>query len=112
MSARTAGLRSRPGTSTVMTADPADVPGTGPVWHVRAERLAQQVLGLVQDGTDALPEVSALEAVLRIEAGELPESAMEGYPFPGEEDESGCICPPDLLARGGYRGGCRVHALA
>jgi hypothetical protein len=21
-----------------------------------------------------------------------------------------CICPPDLLARGGFRGGCPVHA--
>lgn len=25
--------------------------------------------------------------------------------------EAVCICPPDLLARGGHRGGCPVHSL-
>lgn len=25
------------------------------------------------------------------------------------EDGGACICPPDLVARGGYRGGCAAH---
>lgn len=32
---------------------------------------------------------------------------VEGWP----DDESACICPPALLARGGLRGGCPVHAV-
>jgi hypothetical protein len=27
-----------------------------------------------------------------------------------DDDAPRCICPPDLLARGGFRGGCPVHA--
>lgn len=27
-----------------------------------------------------------------------------------ERDTPTCICPPDLLERGGFRGGCPVHA--
>jgi hypothetical protein len=30
---------------------------------------------------------------------------VEGWP----EDESACICPPELLARDGFRGACPVH---
>jgi hypothetical protein len=84
---------------------------TQSVWGVRAERLLERALDEVRSGEDAISTVSAAEAALRIELGELPEDAMAGYPFPGEEDdEDDCICPPDLLARGGFKGGCPVHA--
>jgi hypothetical protein len=53
--------------------------------------------------------VDAALAALRIESGELPSDEMDGYPFPGEE-RHGCTCPPELLERGGFRGGCPVHA--
>lgn len=26
------------------------------------------------------------------------------------DDDGECVCPPDLLARGGFKGGCPVHA--
>lgn len=26
------------------------------------------------------------------------------------DDGPACICPPDLVERGGFKGGCRVHA--
>jgi hypothetical protein len=67
---------------------------------------------LVQSSLDAIPTVEAALAALRIEAGELPAEELDGYPFPGEVPPGACICPPALLARGGYQGGCPVHSLA
>jgi hypothetical protein len=92
-----------------MTAD------TGkPDWHARAERVAEQVLSDVMSGIDALPAVSLLKAVLHAEVGELPadETAeLDEYFRRDEGGEDGrCICPPDLLARGGFRCGCPVHS--
>ena len=84
-----------------------------PIWNVRAERVAQQVLGEVMDGIDAIPAASLLIAVLRAEVGELPadDTTDLDATFRLEEgDESSCICPPGLVERGGFRGGCRVHA--
>jgi hypothetical protein len=74
----------------------------------RAERLLEQALEEVRDGVDAIPIVSAALAALRIEAGELGADAMDGYPFPDEVPN--CICPPDLLERGGFRGRCPEHS--
>jgi hypothetical protein len=80
-----------------------------PTWATRAERLLEQALDEVRGGIDALPTISAADAALRIEAGEMPASELDGYPFPGEDPPGHCICPPDLLERGGFRGGCLVH---
>lgn len=81
-------------------------------WLGRAEWLAERVRSDILSGLDALPVLSALEAALKIEAGELPASELDGYPFPdAEADTARCICPPDLLERGGFRGGCPVHSL-
>ena len=89
-----------------MTASP--VPA-GP-WGVRAERLMEQALGEARDGDDAIPTVTAALTALRIEAGDLPPDAMDGFPFPGEEQPAAvCVCPPELLARGGFRGCCPEH---
>ena len=81
------------------------------IWARRAERLLEQALDEVRDDVDALVTVSAAEAALRIEAGELPASELEGYPFPDEaEPERECICPPELVERGGFRSGCPAHS--
>jgi hypothetical protein len=85
------------------------------IWTVRAERVARQVLDEVVDGTDALPTVSLLEAVLRAEVGDLPADEVAGLDASFRRDEdpgAGCICPPELLARDGFRGACPVHATA
>jgi hypothetical protein len=80
---------------------------TAAIWTQRAQRLLEAALGEVIDGVDAIPTVEAAAAALRIACGELPAEELEGYPFPGEERTGpACICPPDLLARGGYRGNC------
>lgn len=92
----------------------ADTGKPDPIWTARAERVAEQVLSDVKSGTDALPAVSLLEAVLRAEAGELPAgemAALDAYFRRDEGDEADCTCPPDLLERGGFRGGCPVHSL-
>lgn len=81
------------------------------LWIGRAGRLLEEALSLI-DGEDVLPLVSAADAALRIAYGELPESEMDEYPFPGEPEPErfSCICPPELLARDGFKGGCPVHA--
>jgi hypothetical protein len=82
------------------------------IWSVRAEHLLEKALGEVIDGLDAIGTVDLVLTVLRIEADEMPADEVEGYPWPGEEeDETGCICPPDILKRGGFRSGCPVHSL-
>jgi hypothetical protein len=84
------------------------------IWNIRAERIAEQALNEIQDSIDAIPTVSLLLAALRAEGGQLPasEAAELDESFRREENpEADCICQSDLLARGGYRGGCPVHAL-
>ena len=79
------------------------------LWNARGRRLLEQAIS--QDDADVIGIVEAALAALRIAANELPPDELEGYPFPGEpEPERPCICPPDLLERGGHRGGCPVHS--
>ena len=81
------------------------------VWSAHAERLLEQALDEVRDRTDAIPTVGAALAALRAEVGELPEDeAAELAADLARKPE--CICPPELLARDGFRGGCPVHSLA
>ncbi|WP_242892544.1 hypothetical protein [Actinomadura litoris] len=83
------------------------------IWSLRAQRLLEKAVGEVRDNHgDPLETLSAATAALRIECGELPAAELEGYPFPGEdlEDAAECTCPADLRSRGGFRGGCPVHA--
>jgi hypothetical protein len=82
-------------------------------WQARAERLLEQALGEVQNDHDAvLGTAEAALLALRAWAGELPED--EAAELAADLDhlwrEPVCICPPDLLARGGHRGGCPVHS--
>lgn len=80
----------------------------GSAWAVRAERLLEKALEELRGGYDAIPTVCAAAIVLGIEAGDIPEWEMDGFPFPGEDDadESACTCPPDLRERGGFRSSC------
>jgi hypothetical protein len=80
------------------------------IWGIRAERLLEKALYVLRSDEDPLPLMSAAETSYRILLGELPESEMDGYPFPSEPVAVECICPPDLLARGGFRGDCLVHS--
>lgn len=79
-------------------------------WSVRGERLLERALSEVRDDEDAIATVSAAVQALRIDAGEADPATMDDYPFPGEDrPELECICPPDLVARGGFKSGCPVH---
>jgi hypothetical protein len=80
------------------------------LWGTRAGRLTERALNEIRGGADAIPYLSAALAALRIEAAELPASEMDGFVFPGEPSTVACICPPDLVERGGFRGGCPVHS--
>lgn len=53
----------------------------------RAKRLLEQAADEIDSGIDALITVSAAVACLKIDAGELPESEMDGYEFPGEDQD-------------------------
>lgn len=79
------------------------------IWSIRAERTLETALDEVRDGIDAIPAVDLALACLRIEDGSLSADEVDGYTFPGEEV---CICPPDLLERGGFKGGCPIHSLS
>lgn len=76
------------------------------IWGDRAERLLEAALDKLRSGEEAWMEISAAEAALRIEAGDLPAEELDGYPFPGEDTAPECICPPDLKARGGFTSTC------
>lgn len=71
-------------------------------------RLLGEAARQIRDDGNAIPVVGAALAALRIEAGELPEDELEGYPFPGEPRTGICTCPPGLVKRGGYTGSCRA----
>ncbi len=81
-------------------------------WGDVAEGYLEQALDEVRDGDDAIAAVSSALAALRIEAGELPADEMDVV----EDADLECTCPPELLARGGYRSSCplygRSHAAA
>lgn len=69
-----------------------------------AERWLEQALSDLRDGIDPLPALSAAEAVLRAEEGELPLEQISDLLEDGED----CTCSPELAARGGFSSSCRV----
>ena len=78
------------------------------IWGTRAQRLVEQALSEVIDGIDAIGTLEGAIACLKAEAGELSPDDLADleryFAVPV------CICPPDLLERGGHRGGCPVHS--
>lgn len=78
-------------------------------WIGRAERLLEAALYTLRSDGDPLPLMGAAEMALRVGYGEVPEGAMDGYQFPGEDnedDQDGCTCPPGLKERGGFTSTC------
>jgi hypothetical protein len=70
------------------------------------------------NGYVRIEAVSDEEALKRFErAGlgievEIEEGVTLDFQGPWDEIEEiadDCVCPPDLLARGGFKGGCPVH---
>lgn len=95
-----------------MIADLRDAATDPAVWTARAKALCERALSNF-DAADPQPDLGAAVACLRIAEGDLDASELDGYPFPGELDSVAvCVCPDDLLARGGYRGSCPTHAAA
>lgn len=85
------------------------------VWEDRTERLLEEAITRLRagEGDSVLMAIGAAEAAFRIEMGELSAEEMDGYPFPGEEWEGpSCICPPELVAHGGFKGSCpAIHLM-
>jgi hypothetical protein len=81
-----------------------------------AERAAERALSLMRDGHDASAELSLATAAWSAAMGEASDAVRAdldeyevtdgGYQL---REVRACICPPDLLARGGFRGGCPIH---
>lgn len=70
-----------------------------------AEKWLERALAQVRDGEDAIPAVSAALTALQAEAAEAPaDDDLDSY-----WDADGCVCPPALVGRGGFRGGCPLH---
>jgi hypothetical protein len=76
----------------------ADLPDMGDAW---AERLVE---------ARETKWITRARNLLQVAYGEADPAEMDDYPFPGEEPSlAGCICPPELLTRGGHKGRCPVH---
>lgn len=60
---------------------------------------------------DAISETQQALAALYLSVGERPTIVLDvaDYAATAVEGRPDCICPPDLVARGGYRGGCPGH---
>jgi hypothetical protein len=78
-------------------------------WQERAREATEKALGEILDDEDPLGSLSLAAACARAWQGELPAGEEADLDFSYAEPT--CICPPDLLARGGHRGGCPVHGL-
>jgi hypothetical protein len=90
-----------------ITEDPALV--TCRAWSDRAQVLIQQALSQVIDNADAIGTLEHAIACLRAEEGGL--DADDFGDLAALHAEPKCIWPPELLERGGHRGGCSVHGL-
>lgn len=95
-----------------------DVEHRGFEWYAQlAERATEQALDNIRSGEDAGGDLSLASAAWDVVMGLATDDEranMNEYVLTddgGYEVERPCICPPDLLARGGFKGGCPVHAL-
>jgi len=81
------------------------------LWDGRAKRLVEQALAEWED-VEQHATLSAALACMRIADGDLPPDELEGYPFPGEDPDVVCTCPPEMIARGGFKGDCPARGVA
>ena len=63
------------------------------------------------DGDPSDVDTATAIYYLRADMGDLPPDELAEMVRSLTEAEEGptCICPPELLARGGFKGGCLVH---
>ncbi len=73
------------------------------LWTLRARELLEEAVDAIET-EDVLPTVGLAEACLRVACGEMDGDEIAEY-----WDEPECICPSDLLARGGHKGRCPTH---
>lgn len=90
-----------------------------PQWYAQlAERATENALYMIRSKEDASAELSLASVAWNVAMGTVTDeerSDMDEYVL---TDDGGyehgspepCVCPPDLLARGGFRGACPVHA--
>lgn len=93
-----------------------EVPGERSKHHELAVRATALALDNMQSDTDASAELSLASAACDAVMGTASPDVLanldeyvltdDGYKVGGDD----CICPPDLVARGGFKGGCPVHA--
>jgi hypothetical protein len=81
---------------------------------VLAERATEQALMAMRADRDAgadLALAAAAWAVVMGDAGDDIRADMDEYELTddGYQLRQPCTCPPDLLARGGFRSTCPVH---
>jgi hypothetical protein len=78
--------------------------------HEIAERLTERALDEIRDSSDAIPLLSGAIAALMIEAGEMTADDLASLEaWASGEVAVTCTCPPDLVARGGFRSSCPAH---
>jgi hypothetical protein len=79
------------------------------LWGKRAEEALKRALDKVRGSIDAIADVTLALDCLRAEAGELPPDVLADLIADYEDDGPACTCPPELVERGGFKGGCPVH---
>jgi hypothetical protein len=70
-------------------------------WITRAKGLVERALE-EWNTDDPIPVLSEAIATLQVAFGELDPSELEAA-------EPKCICPAEMVKRGGYRGSCRAR---
>lgn len=90
----------------------------GVEWYAQlAERACERALDVIRSDEDAGAELSLAQVAWKVvmgDASDAERSDMNEYVL---TDDGGyeidmawvCICPPELLARGGFKGGCPAH---
>lgn len=76
-------------------------------WTKEAEAQTKAALDAIRsDGSDVdvLGSLALADLAFRIALGERSEAE-----YPQDDKSALCSCPPDLLVRGGFKGGCPVH---
>lgn len=103
-----------------MLSEPPNPERGTPQWYATlAERATEGALEEMRSGRDAGPELSlamAANDILVGIAGKDVRAELDEFVFTDAgdidvESRSTCACPPEMLARGGFRGRCPVHGI-